>query len=218
MSEYNVVFELPIRNLDDDGVDKLIEQFIDFHPAVSTSILGWTEVTITVQAETLRQAIATALGLAGEVVSITAMTTAEFDRRPVEVERLPDLLSVSEMAEQLGVSRQAVLQRIESGTLPAVRIGKAWALPASAKGTASGSVVWSGTAKGRTPPDPLELRKSMEALVRAVSDLDAGAVNKSQVEKTRAAAAKSSAAVEKLVESLLRDNSIKPEAPQRSRV
>lgn len=204
MSEYNVILELPIRKLDADKADELIESFQDFHPAISTSPLGWAEVIITVQAESLRQAIATGLGLAGDVVSVTAMTTVEFDRRPAEVEHVPDLLSVSEMADQLGVSRQAVLQRIEAGTLPAVRIGKTWALPA-AQGSAAGSVAWSGTAKGHAPPDPIEVKKALKDLQSAVSKILTNAEDESQVEKTKAAAAESSAAVERLVASLLKD-------------
>lgn len=131
MSEYNVTVELPIRKLDGTSAEQLLEQFEDFHPAVSTSPLGWAEVTITVVAESMRQAIATALAVAGDVVSVTAMTTAEFDRRPVAAERMPELESVSERAQRLGITRQAVLQQLESGKLAGRKVGTTWVLAAA---------------------------------------------------------------------------------------
>jgi len=126
MTEFNATLELAKRNPTDDDVDTLMDAFADFHPTIGTSPLGWVEVTITVQAESLRQAIATALALAGDVVSITAMTTAEFDRRPTEILNVPDMSSVSEVAERLGISRTAVQERIDRGTLPARKVGSGW--------------------------------------------------------------------------------------------
>lgn len=37
-------------------------------------------------------------------------------------------LSVTEVAEYLGVTRSAVLQRIKSGSLPATKVGNAWSI------------------------------------------------------------------------------------------
>lgn len=131
MSEFNIITELPIRKLDADTIDQLHDRFEDYHPALAVSPLGWVEVTTTVTAETLRQAISTALAVAGDVVSIHAMTTAEFDRRPVTAfERVPELLSVTEYASRAGTSRQAVLQRLEAGTLAGRKVGNGWVLPA----------------------------------------------------------------------------------------
>lgn len=42
--------------------------------------------------------------------------------------RIPDLVSVVEAATILGITRQAVLQRIEAGWLPARRVGRAWVM------------------------------------------------------------------------------------------
>lgn len=129
---YNLIAELPVRELDADHVDQLLDDLSDFHPAIARSPLGWLEVTLTVPAETPRQAVATGLAVLGrEPVSLTVMRTEEFDRRPVGVERVPDLLSVTEVAERLGVNRQAVLQQIDAGRLHAVRVGATWALPAA---------------------------------------------------------------------------------------
>lgn len=130
MTEYNVTAELPIRNVAEHA-DDLLERLAAFHPAISTSPLGWAEAIITVHAESVVQAVAVAVPVLGEVVSLTVMTTEEFDRRPVAAERLPELLSVTEVAERLGVSRQAVLQRLDSGSLPGVKVGSTWVVSTS---------------------------------------------------------------------------------------
>jgi len=135
--EYNATIELPIRNLTTEQAGDLVDAFIDFHPAVSTSPLGWAEVTVTVHAESLAQAVKVATLAASkldvlELVSVTAMRTTEYDRRPVAAERLPELLSVTEVAERLGVSRQAVLQRLERGSLSGAKVGTTWVVAASA--------------------------------------------------------------------------------------
>lgn len=131
MTEYNITLELAKRNPTDDDVDVLIDAFEAFHPTISTSPLGWTEVTITVQAENLRQAVATGLGLAGDVVSVTGMTTKEFDQRPVHTERMPKLVSVTEAAELLRITPQAVRQKLAAGHLPGTKVGGTWWLPAA---------------------------------------------------------------------------------------
>lgn len=135
MSEFNVIIELPVRKVDASSAEQLLEQFAEYHPAIAVSPLGWAEATITVTAENLRQVIATALAVAGDVVSVQAMTTAEFDRRPVTAfEAMAELVSVTEYAQRAGTSRQAVLQRLESGTLAGRKVGTTWVLPSASEG------------------------------------------------------------------------------------
>ena len=55
------------------------------------------------------------------------MGTDEFDRR-VGLASIPDLVSVTEAAALAGVSRQAILQRLEAGTLAGLKIGATWAV------------------------------------------------------------------------------------------
>lgn len=129
MTQYNLTLELAKRNLTADDADILMDAFEDFHPAVTTSAHGWTDVIITVEAESLRQAIAVGLGLGGDVVSIHGMTTREFDRRlelPIELTEAPTMSSVSEAAEHFGISRTAVQKRIDTGKLPAQKVGDQW--------------------------------------------------------------------------------------------
>lgn len=129
MTEFNVIAELPLRKHSAEQAGQLVDKLADFHPAIATSPLGWCEVTMTVQGETIGQAVVVASALLGEVVSITAMTTEEFDRRPVGVEQLGELLSATEAAAELGITRQAVQQRLEAGRLPGVKVGPQWVIP-----------------------------------------------------------------------------------------
>lgn len=125
---------LPVAG-DDEWTDRVIDHLVGFGPVVSRLATGRAELIITLPADDLRTAIATALALArdatgDEPVGIEVVTTAEFDRRNSQAP-VPELLSVTQVAETLGVTRQAVLQRIESGSLPAQRVGKGWAVSAA---------------------------------------------------------------------------------------
>lgn len=42
--------------------------------------------------------------------------------------RIPDLVSLQEAADIIGISKQAVLKRIMARQLPAARVGTAWVL------------------------------------------------------------------------------------------
>ncbi|HEY9413568.1 MAG TPA: helix-turn-helix domain-containing protein [Pseudonocardia sp.] len=125
MTTYNAVIETARR---DEPGDDLLDALADYHPATSKSARGWLTVTITVPADSLRQAITTALALveqaAGtEVVALEAMTTEEFDAR-AGFEPMPtDLVGTTEAAQMLGVSRQRVQQMADGGFLPYVRVG-----------------------------------------------------------------------------------------------
>ncbi|MGC8025595.1 hypothetical protein ACP3WI_24755, partial [Salmonella enterica] len=83
-----------------------------------------TQITITLPAESLRQASTVALTVTADAtpadaqpVACQVMTTHEFDKSSGILDMPGDLLSVSEAAEALGVSRQAVLKRIDHGGL-----------------------------------------------------------------------------------------------------
>lgn len=111
----------------DDAVDALV----GYHPAIGPSRRGHLEVLISLPAETLRQAINTSLAVleqaVGPVIAIEVLTTDDFDARH-GLSPMPELLSVTEVAAELGVSRQAVLQRLESGSLTASRVGNSWVI------------------------------------------------------------------------------------------
>ena len=128
-TEYSVRVEYRTR----DNVDEqLLDALAAYHPATGRGLRGWVEVYLTVPAEDFVQLAHTTIALTGKalgapVLAIEFMPQDEFDAR-LGLEPIPELLSVSEAAEMLHVSRQAVLQRIANRTLPATRIGNAWAI------------------------------------------------------------------------------------------
>lgn len=137
MTRYNARIEYATR---EPVTDHLIDALIDYHPAASRSPRGWAEVTITLPSESLRQATVTALALAEaalavDVLALEVLPTDEHDAR-LGLAPLPELVSVTEAAAKLGVSRQAVLQRLESGSLPGQKAGSTWVVPADALLTA----------------------------------------------------------------------------------
>lgn len=134
MTSYNATIEVDLKG--DVDVDQVMGELEAYHPSLSTSPRGWWAATITLPAESLLQATQTAVAVVERAYgapSLTAavMPTSEFDARqgwaPV-----PELVSVRQAAELLGVSRQRVLQRIDEKTLPAEKVGREYVIPRSA--------------------------------------------------------------------------------------
>lgn len=65
-----------------------------------------------------------------DVTAVTVEGVGDFDRRADA--HVPALLSVTEVADRLGITRAGVQHRIDAGQLPAVRVVHAWAIPAAA--------------------------------------------------------------------------------------
>ena len=132
MTDYTA--EIAFRgNLTDDHIDHLMGALAPFHVAVSGGTDGTFDVTLTAPAENLRQAthalLAVAEAATGEpATSIEVLATSAWDRRNGFIP-VPELVSVTDAAAQLGVSRQAVLQRLESGSLAGQKVGKTWVIP-----------------------------------------------------------------------------------------
>jgi len=119
--------------MSESDIDAVLDALIDYHPAIGGDATGEAHVVITLPAEGLDQAISTARALFAPLrpLGLEVVPTELWDRR-VGIPRVPELLSVTDVATRLGVTRQAILQRIESGSLPAVKVGKGWAVPAAA--------------------------------------------------------------------------------------
>ena len=134
MTSYNATVELgtPADEVTPEWGDQIIDRFLNWHPAIGVSVLGRAELIITLTAETLRQASEVVSGLTTglDVVRTTVETTADFDRRGQA--EVPELMSISEVANALGVTRAAVQKRINTGSIPAVKVGSTWAIPATA--------------------------------------------------------------------------------------
>lgn len=132
--DFNVIGEVAIAPTE-RRTDMWIDALANYSPAVSRTERGHSEIVITLPAATLEQAVTTGLAVlvraAGQLSAFTVMTTAEFDRRADDV-AVPDLISVQDAAQLIGISRQRVQQLIEAGDLPASRVGAAYALPRQA--------------------------------------------------------------------------------------
>ncbi|OLO86337.1 DNA-binding protein [Actinomyces naeslundii] len=122
---------------DDDAVDGLMEAFADYHPAVGDAPAspGAVQAVITLPAHTLAQAVATATALAtqvGDLEGIEVIPTQVWDRREgLKVDDI-ELVSVTEAAASLGLTSQAIRDRITAGTLPGRKIGRNWLVPTAA--------------------------------------------------------------------------------------
>ena len=136
MQMYNAAVEVATKDYD---TDQVLEQLAELHPSLSESERGWATARISLPGETLQQATTLACAAAerafgAPAIAAVVMTEAEFDARQ-GWETVPELVSVSEAAQMLGVSRQRVLQRIEAKTLPATRVGRDYVIARAAVST-----------------------------------------------------------------------------------
>ena len=116
---------------ENDDIDDVMEAFAAYHPAVgdAPACPGALNAVITLPAHTLTQAVATATALAaqvGDLVGIEVIPTRMWDRR--ESLKIDDVefVAVSEAAVRLGITPQAVRDRIASGRLPGRKVGRNW--------------------------------------------------------------------------------------------
>lgn len=133
MDYWNVVVEFNHIYQDDDFDDELIDVFADWHVVVGESDSRRVEATVSIPAENLRQACLVVFALLSshdsfpDVAKLSAMRSSEYDKMhgftPV-----PPMLSVTEAAALVGVTRQRILQMIKEGTLHGVKVGNSWAL------------------------------------------------------------------------------------------
>lgn len=115
-------------------LDELTEALAAWHIALGRSAAGNLTVTLTVPADNIGQAIATALAVVTphlDALGLSCLPEQTRDERQ-GWDPVPPLLSVTEAAERLGVSRQRVAQMIHERKLPATRIGNTFAVPANA--------------------------------------------------------------------------------------
>ena len=138
---FNISAELPVRvgAMPDARADALIDQLSDYGPVLVASDLGRVEIIFTVPAQTVWQATTTARAiLTGEGWAprrVIAEPTEDFDRRSEldPVVPIPPLISVTEAAERLGITRAAVGKRLRMGMLQGQKVGDSgWVIPAAA--------------------------------------------------------------------------------------
>lgn len=133
MEYWNVVIEFN-HHYEDDGVDEdILDAFMDWHAVVASAANRNIEVTISVVAEDMRQACLQSLALLSmhdslpDACRIDVMRSSEYDKLNGFVP-VPSLVSVTEAAAILGVSRQRVLQLIHEGSLNGMKVGNGWAV------------------------------------------------------------------------------------------
>ena len=137
--DYNATFTIHAHKpaTENDDLDDVMEAFAAYHPAVGDAPAspGAIEAVITLPAHTLTQAGATATARAaqvGDLEGIEVIPTHVWDRREgLKVDDV-ELVSVTEAATHLGLTSQAVRDRITAGTLPGRKIGRNWLIPATA--------------------------------------------------------------------------------------
>ncbi|TYP82021.1 helix-turn-helix domain-containing protein [Blastococcus xanthinilyticus] len=126
----------PAREDEADALVTALDRDLEVHGGMITrSPSGRVRVVVTLQAADLRTAAPTALAIAiatgHQPFGIEVLPTDEFYRR-LDTTPLPELLSVTQAGEALGVSRQRALQLVTGGKLQAVKVGDTWVIPRSA--------------------------------------------------------------------------------------
>jgi excisionase family DNA binding protein len=131
--DYNATIEVLSRATDPDATDAVLDALDGFSPAIAWSgPRGWMEVTITVPADTLRQAITMSTALVEQAtgkqaLAVEVMQTSEYDERQMFFPEIVDLIDTNEAARLLGVTRQRVAQLASVGQLPSVKVGNSLA-------------------------------------------------------------------------------------------
>lgn len=132
---YNVILTLDTKHTGADLADQVHNGTLDAYSVVTgVDHRGRAQLILTIEATNLVQAAATAKAVTTEAgftnpVRLEVMTTHEYDRGD---EPIPPLVSLTQAAQTLGVTRQAIQSRINHGTLPATKAGNTWVIPAAA--------------------------------------------------------------------------------------
>ena len=118
--------------MSDADTIEIVERLLGYSPAVAACPVGRGEIIITFPAESLGQAMSTAMALLApfDPIGLEVIPTDLWDERADAIE-VPELLSVAQAAARLKVSRQAILARLETGSLAGRRVGNSWVLPAA---------------------------------------------------------------------------------------
>jgi excisionase family DNA binding protein len=132
-SVYNLRAELHSRNT---SADQLVDGLAEYEPVVSRSDRGWVTVDFQLPATHLRQAFSTGMALldratTARVLALEIVPTDELAARG-RLERVPELVTITQAAEILAVSRRAVQQLIDTGDLPGRRVGSTWVIQRAA--------------------------------------------------------------------------------------
>lgn len=114
-------------------IDTILDALAEYAGSIAETESGYRAV-FSYPADNLHQATKTALTIAetvGTPITITVAPTATVDH-DTKHGPLPPVISVTEAANILSITTQAVHKRIKAGTLPATRVGNVWIIPLAA--------------------------------------------------------------------------------------
>ncbi len=137
LTEYTVRLTFAAYYVTPERADQVLPHLAPFGGTLSEDDTRRVRATLTVPGAFPIQAALTAVSVAesafpgARVARFEVLPSAEFERE-ASLTPIPDLLSVTQAADALGVSRQAVLKRLESGSLQGRKVGETWVVPASA--------------------------------------------------------------------------------------
>ena len=137
VNEYVVEIEFGVEASEEHGIS-IVEAFLDYDGIGTVSDHGNAEVMASIPAETLAAAIRLALDAAeavraGEPIAFSVVQAAEWDfRQGFDGESIIDVMSVTEVAHRLGVTRQRVHQLVGEERIPARRVGHSVVISESA--------------------------------------------------------------------------------------
>jgi hypothetical protein len=109
-------------------VDEIRAQLADWDALAQETSGQRVALVLTVPAESLQQAFATAMRLVepyGLAVS-ASVATEEARAKPSGWENVPDLVSVDDVASAQGKTKQAIHYQIQKGQLQARQVGTQW--------------------------------------------------------------------------------------------
>lgn len=131
MQMYNATIELD-GDAETHARGDTMERYAQFHAVLTRSTLGRGELILSAPAESMHQAVRlfAALVVDEPVTRLVVESSEDFDRRGES--EVPPLLTVTETAERLGITRAGVQKRLDAGTLPGVKVGSTWVIPAAA--------------------------------------------------------------------------------------
>lgn len=137
-TSYVVHIETDEAAMEHGRIDHLEDALADWRPLIGP-LRGrgrGVTVSLTMQAEGVDQAVSTALAVSSghiQPIAVLAMPERLRDERLDQgAAAPPEVLTVAAAAEQLRISRQAVLRLVVLGKLPGQRTRQGWVVPAAA--------------------------------------------------------------------------------------
>lgn len=137
MNEYVVEVEFGAPAGEELGVT-IVDAFLPYDGVSGVSDHGNADVTASLFADSFADATRTALDAValvgrGEPITFTVVQATEWEARAgIDGENIIDVMSVTEVAQRLGVTRQRVHQLVGEGRIPARRVGHSVVISESA--------------------------------------------------------------------------------------